>query len=70
MQDQHEHDIFSALSATDLDTVTGGGWKSKAAKGAWDLAKWTGIPAAVGGAAAWAKRQVFGPEQPPQQPPQ
>ena len=59
------------LHAIDRDAlahVTGGGWKGKAVKAAWELTKWTGIPAAIGGGAAWVKRQFQGDAQPPQPP--
>jgi hypothetical protein len=60
---------FTEIDSVDLAGVTGGGWKSKLAKGAVEFAKWTGIPSAIGGGFAWAKRQFGGGEQ-PQQPPQ
>ena len=67
-------DQFATLSNEDLVTATGGGWKSKVAKGAWEFAKWTGIPSAVGAGAAWLQHQFGGanpaPQQPPADPPQ
>jgi hypothetical protein len=64
---------FETIESAELDDVTGGGWKGKLVKGAWEFAKWTGIPSAVGAGAAWVERQIRGPqqpEQPPQQPQQ
>ncbi len=63
-------DELTSLSSAELTDVTGGGWKSKAVKWGWETAKWTGIPAVIGGGAAWVKRQVMGPNPPPEAPAQ
>jgi bacteriocin-like protein len=61
---------LTTLSNEDLASVTGGGWKGKLAKGAWEAAKWTGIPSAIGAGAAWVQRQIEGPRPPaPSNPP-
>lgn len=62
-------DRFTTLSNDELAATTGGGWKGKLAKGAWEFAKWTGIPSAIGAGAAWVQHQFSGPApQPPQAP--
>jgi len=50
------------LSSADLTNVTGGGWKAKAAKYGWEALKWTGIPSAIGGGAAWLEHKIRGPQ--------
>lgn len=57
-------DELTTLTNEDLASVTGGGWKGKLAKGAWEAAKWTGIPSAIGAGAAWVQRQIEGPHPP------
>ena len=61
-------DRFTTLSNDDLAAATGGGWKSKVVKGAWEFAKWTGIPSAVGAGAAWVQHQFGGSSANPSQP--
>ena len=61
---------FETIESADLDDVTGGGWKGKLVKGAWEFAKWTGIPSVIGGGAAWVERQIRGPQPQAPQPQQ
>jgi len=61
-------DRFTTLSNDDLAAATGGGWKSKVLKGAWEFAKWTGVPSAVGAGAAWVQHQFSGSSAPSSQP--
>lgn len=58
---------IETIDITQLEHVTGGGKIGTLIKGAkWlggkakDAAIWTGIPAAVGGGAAWVKHQFDG----------
>lgn len=55
---------ITSVSNDELAGVTGGGWKSKVLKGAWEAAKWTGIPSAIGAGAAWVQHQFTGPRAP------
>lgn len=65
------NDELTTVSHDALSGVTGGGWKSKVVKAAWETAKWTGIPSAIGAGAAWVQHQFGGtraPEAPPPPP--